>query len=237
MMKTTIALLMIILLFSGCKEAFQEPPRPPRCCTEIRIMNLASKSPALDGYVDYYNVQQRMIAGLGYREIFPKEGYWTMDGIDEPSMRKYPTYRMRLVHEDSTLIKNNILSDTNLLFVKGERYLAFLTDRAEKRPGWVILKDPKQQATIDPRATYIRILQLASDPALRLRITKNGQSTTPNVNYGQISNYMPLLPDIYTIELYSGNNFILSKTNMLLEAGKQYTFYYDGTNLEFFAVG
>jgi len=230
---------LLFLFIAGCEDKYSEPPRPPRCCAEVRILNLARNSPRLDGWVSYYNTEQRMITDLGLREVFPKEGYWTIDATDPPKAGlkgDYPQYRIQLVTQDSSLKKGNILSDTHFVFNKGERYLAFLTDRAPKRPGWVVLKDRKYTFT-DPKATFLRVLQLGNQSNLYLKVTKNTSTTAPNVGYGQISNYLPQLPDFYTLELYSGNNFLTSISNMRLEAGVRYTFYYDGQKLDYYSEG
>lgn len=171
----------------------------------IRILHASPNAPPVDVYAN----DVLIASNLKYRE-FTK---YLPISSGAYIIKVYPTGK-----------KDNLVLATNIYIPRNKIYTIAAINKVNNL-ALLPIEDP--QILIAPNKTYVRFVHLAPNaPSVDVK-TKEGKALFKDISYKEISNYVPLDPGMYYINVYpvNSNKIVLAVPNIRFRPNKAYTIY------------
>ena len=225
-----VIFLCFLAVFS-CKN--EEVAEPLRCCTKLKVLNLAERSSVVDVISLYYNTSNRIITNFSPKAVFPKQGFLAMDGIDVPiGNNSHTKLRWQVVPKGQIPTKRNIMADTSLLFEKDKNYLVFMSDESKNKPVFSVINENNNPRKLEPDRVYFRVVELIPNRQNIILIESSSTLTkTGDIKFGEISEYSSFWTKdqfyeyVFEAKIFIENKSFVKTDRIKLERGKSYTFY------------
>ncbi|MHC6179484.1 DUF4397 domain-containing protein [Clostridium sp. JNZ X4-2] len=171
----------------------------------IRFLNASPNSPAVDVYLN----ERLLFRNLAYKSF--------SDYVDIP----HGTYNIRVFPTGST---ENPIIDKNL-FIPAEKI--FTIAAVDNYPNINLLPIEDIRRPKIPNRALIRFVNLTSDSSSLDLGLSNGNILFPNVSYKEVTQYIPMTPGVYTLEISTSDshNRVLHIPNVQLAPNRFYSIY------------
>ena len=176
--------------------------------SHFRILHASPNTPSVDIYIN----DKLISRGLAYRGFTE---YTSLESNDH-NIKVFPSGK-----KDIAIIDENIFIPPNSI------YTIAITGLLEDISLFYILD--KKLDSKDPNKAYVRSINLSPDDP-NIDFYMNNKKTFDNVGYKNITDYTPVAPKNYTLNLKLANteDIILISPNANLKANKYYTVYIIG---------
>lgn len=226
----TLLFLVTLLLSWSCKK--EDLPTPQRCCTKLKVLNLAERCSTVDIFAQYWNTSNKIISDFKPKTVFPRQGFLTMEGTDSISeLNEGSKLHWQVVPKGHNPTKRSILADTVLEFKKDRNYLVFMSDRAKNEPVFTAISETRSAIKLDTGRVYFRVLELIPGRDNILLIELVTRTLTNDVNFGTVSEYSSFLATdqfyeySFEAKFFTNQQTFVKSERIRLERGKSYTFY------------
>lgn len=235
------AVLGMSLLFTACEsdDDGEEPPRPDRGDTYLRIVHAAPGLPEVELYADYLEVKTRITPAMSYMQAFPDSNYLMLEATIPSDEFGNPTYTLQAhFPSDSLGLYNKIdrVEPITLLLQENMHYSVWMVDSTGGKKRFVFQEDPEPNYA-DSTAGLIRFANLSPTEGIRLDYIALSDSNSAQIGAQgiyQFSGYQGTAADLYRLEAYDADgNLVGVHPNMRIRPQSAATVYYDGDNLGF----
>ena len=171
----------------------------------IRFLNASPNSPAVDVYLN----ERLVFRNLSYKSF--------SNYINIP----YGTYNIRVFSAEST--ENPIIEQS--LPISAEKIFTIAMVNHYPNVSLLPIEDIRRPKI--PNRAFIRFINLTPDSTSLDLVLPNGNVLFPNVAYKEVSQYIPVNPGVYTLEINNSSSHerVLHVPNVRLTPNRFYSIY------------
>ena len=194
---------MFVCPYFAHRTHYRMPQTAP--VSYIRFLNASPNSPAVDVYLN----ERLLFRNLTYKSF--------SNYINIP----YGTYNIRVFPAGS--VQNPIIDET--LPIPAEKI--FTIAAVDRYPNISLLPIEDIRRPRIPNRSLIRFINLTSDSTELDLALSNGNILFPNVSYKEITEYIPINPGVYTLEVNTSDSHsrVLHVPNVRLTPNRFYSIY------------
>ncbi len=228
--------LLLLLTGTACKNKnnFVDPDRKR---SFLHVVNGADDSPTFDISINYFNVNNLVIADFFYNRNWPISGYADLEeGGEADEFGHGKLWITALIDTNSSTIPDDtVMMPREIKLEADQKSTLCFADSSGKL---VIVKFEDEFTAPDDTFALLRFINLKQDvPAATLK-SGDGVIQLQDISSFAASTYMAVPRGNYSIEVNDGSTVLFTDPDVDILEGQVYTFYLSGRpgvhNLDYF---